>query len=96
MSELENLPLKEDKIKLGFETETVTLQINEIIPLKVVAPNIREKVKYKQIFASIKEAISCSFAKVMSNLFFTKSKKFGLCLSTQNKSERDIATLFAF
>ena len=55
MSELENLPLKEDKIKLGFETETVTLQINEIIPLKVVAPNIREKVKYKQIFASIKE-----------------------------------------
>ena len=32
MSELENLPLKEDKIKLGFETETVTLQINEIIP----------------------------------------------------------------
>jgi hypothetical protein len=55
MSELENLPLKEDKIKLGFETETVTLQIDQIIPLKVTAPNIREKVKYKQIFASIKE-----------------------------------------
>lgn len=55
MSELENLPLKEDKIKLGFETETVTLQLDQIIPLKVTAPNIREKVKYKQIFASIKE-----------------------------------------
>lgn len=55
MSELENLPLKEDKIKLGFETETVTLPLDQIVPLKVVAPNIREKVKYKQIFASIKE-----------------------------------------
>jgi hypothetical protein len=55
MSELENLPLKEDKIKLGFETETVTLPLDQIIPLKVTAPNIREKVKYKQIFASIKE-----------------------------------------
>lgn len=55
MSELENLPLKEDKIKLGFETETVTLSLDQIVPLKVVAPNIREKVKYKQIFASIKE-----------------------------------------
>ena len=29
MSELENLPLKEDKIKLGFETETVTLRLPE-------------------------------------------------------------------
>ena len=55
MSELENLPLKEDKIKLGFETETVTLRLDQIIPLKVIAPNIREKAKYKQIFASIKE-----------------------------------------
>ena len=32
----------------------------------------------------------------MSNLFFTKSKKCGLCLSTQNKSDSDIATLFEF
>ena len=55
MSELENLPLKEDKIKLGFETETVTLDLKDIIPLKVIAPNIREKVKFKQIFSSIKE-----------------------------------------
>jgi hypothetical protein len=29
VSELENLPLKEDKIKLGFETETVTLRLPE-------------------------------------------------------------------
>ena len=32
----------------------------------------------------------------MSNLFFTKSKKFDLCLSTQNKSDKDIAALFEF
>lgn len=55
MAELENLPLKEDKIKLGFETETVTLRLDQIIPLKVSAPDMREKTKYKRILASIEE-----------------------------------------
>ena len=43
--------------------------------------------------APINDEISCSFAKVTSSLFFTKSKKCGLCLSTQNKSDNVIATL---
>ena len=32
----------------------------------------------------------------ISSLFFTSSKKLALCLSTQNKSDNDIATLFEF
>ena len=41
---------------------------------------------------SINDKISCSLAKIISSLFFTKSKKSFLCLSTQNKSDKDIAT----
>lgn len=55
MSDLDNMDLPKAPIKLSFETETVTLPITQIIPLKMVAPHIRGGVKYKQIFASIKE-----------------------------------------
>ena len=48
-----------------------------------------------KFFALINELIYCSLAKVISSLFLTKFKKCSLCLSTQNKSESDIATLFA-
>ena len=44
-------------------------------------------------FTSINDIISCSLANVISNLFLTNSKKLDLCLSTQNKSDKDIATL---
>ncbi len=44
-----------------------------------------------KFFASIKDKASCSLAKTISNLFLTKSKKLFLCLSTQNKSDNDIA-----
>ena len=42
-------------IKLGFDTRTIELAINQIMPLKVVAPKIKEHAKYKQIKASIQE-----------------------------------------
>ena len=42
----------------------------------------------------IKDKISCSFANTISSLFLTNSKNCFLCLSTQNKSDKDIATLF--
>ena len=55
MSELKNLPLKDENIKLGFETEMVTLDLKRIVPLKILPPDIRKKTKYKKIAASIKE-----------------------------------------
>lgn len=55
MSELKNLPLKDENIKLGFETEMVTLDLKRIVPLKILPPDIRKKTKYKKIAASVKE-----------------------------------------
>lgn len=55
MSELKNLPLKDENIKLGFETDLVTLDLKQIIPLKMLQPDIRKKTKYKKIAASIKQ-----------------------------------------
>ena len=54
------------------------------------------KITSSKDLASINEVISCSFAKIISKLFLTNSKKFGLCLSTQNKSDNDIAVFFEF
>ena len=47
-------------------------------------------------FALINDVISCSLAKMISSLFLANSKKCSLCLSTQNKSDNDIATLFEY
>jgi hypothetical protein len=33
---------------------------------------------------------------IISSLFLTRSKKFFLCLSTQNKSDKDIAVFLEF
>ena len=46
--------------------------------------------------ASINDVISCSFAKMISSLFLANYKKCFLCLSKQNKSDNDIATLFEY
>lgn len=48
------LPQKE--IKLGFETSTVDLKIDQVIPSKPLPPDIRKTKKYLQIFASVKTA----------------------------------------
>ncbi|MDX2094440.1 MAG: plasmid partitioning protein RepB C-terminal domain-containing protein [Alphaproteobacteria bacterium] len=42
-------------IKIGFDVNTVRLGIDQITPLKIVTPIIRESEKYKQIAASIRE-----------------------------------------
>ena len=47
-------PVSHD-IKLGFDTRTIELDISQIMPLKVIAPKVKEHAKYKQIRASIQE-----------------------------------------
>lgn len=42
-------------IKLGFDTRTIELDISQIMPLKVIAPKVKDHAKYKQIRASIQE-----------------------------------------
>jgi hypothetical protein len=42
-------------IKIGFETDTITLLLEEISPLKIVTPSVRDSEKFRQIIASIKE-----------------------------------------
>ncbi len=46
---------QKSEIKVGFDSSTVDLRIDQIIPLKVVAPAVRVSQKYLQILASIKE-----------------------------------------
>lgn len=55
MSDLDGTKLPKSPIKIGFETEVVTLALNQIIPLKIIPPSIRHSVKYKQILASVRE-----------------------------------------
>lgn len=55
MSDLDGTKLPKSPIKIGFEQEVVTLALNQIIPLKIIPPSIRNSVKYKQILASVKE-----------------------------------------
>ncbi|NBU69973.1 MAG: chromosome partitioning protein ParB [Bacteroidetes bacterium] len=47
-------PTSQD-IKLGFDTRTIELDISQIMPLKVIAPKVKDHAKYKQIRASIQE-----------------------------------------
>ncbi len=54
MSRLQKLRIFED-IKIGFDIDTVHLRIDQITPLKLITPIIRESAKYKQIVASIRE-----------------------------------------
>lgn len=49
----EDLP--KTKIRAGFDDQTVDLQIDQIVSLKVVTPSARKSSKYKQIMASIRE-----------------------------------------
>lgn len=45
----------EGQISIGFDTQTVDLRLDQIIPLKVVTDTIRKGVKFQQIAASIRE-----------------------------------------
>ena len=42
-------------IKIGFDIDTVNLKIEDISPLKLITPAIRDSEKFKQITASIRE-----------------------------------------
>ena len=42
-------------VKIGFDIDTVRLGIDQITPLKIVTPTLRESQKYQQIAASIRE-----------------------------------------
>ncbi|MDD3181330.1 MAG: plasmid partitioning protein RepB C-terminal domain-containing protein [Alphaproteobacteria bacterium] len=46
--------LPQSKIKSGFNEATVTLQLEQIVPLKIVTPATRKSPKYLQILASIR------------------------------------------
>jgi hypothetical protein len=43
------------QVKLGFDSETITLTVDQIIPIKVVSPAALASRKFQQIFASIRE-----------------------------------------
>ena len=55
MSEVRKRRPQKEKIQMGFDTDTVDLKIEQIIPLKIVTEAARSSRKFKQIVASIKE-----------------------------------------
>ena len=44
-----------DKIRTGFEPESVTIEVKDILPLKKVPASVRKGRKYRQITAAIRE-----------------------------------------
>jgi hypothetical protein len=46
---------KPPKPPIGFEMETVLINLSDITPLKIVTPTVRDSDKFKQILASIRE-----------------------------------------
>ena len=47
--------MSDNRIKLGFEQQTIELDLKNIVPLKVLTQAIRESRKFQQIIASIRE-----------------------------------------
>ena len=47
-------PGAENRVRLGFERQSVTLRIDQIVPLKTLREGVRESRKYAQIVSSIK------------------------------------------
>ena len=54
-SQRQKKKLPTNGIKAGFDTNTVDLQLDQIVFLKVVNPAVRRSPKYRQILASIRE-----------------------------------------
>ena len=44
-----------DHIRIGFNTETITVSLDKVIPLKIMTPDLLKGRRYKQIMASIRE-----------------------------------------
>jgi hypothetical protein len=49
------IKLPQDEVKVGFDSQTIDLRINQIIGIKVVTPAARASQKFRQIVASIRE-----------------------------------------
>lgn len=47
-------PCTENRVRLGFERQPVTLKVDQIVPLKSLREGVRESRKYAQIVSSIK------------------------------------------
>jgi ParB-like chromosome segregation protein Spo0J len=47
--------LPQHEIRIGFDSQTIDLRLNQIIAIKVVTPAARASQKFRQIVASIKE-----------------------------------------
>lgn len=47
--------MMDGQVKVGFDAQTVDLQLSQIIPIKMVSTVTRESQKFKQILASIRE-----------------------------------------
>lgn len=47
--------MSDNRVKLGFEQQTIELDLKNIVPLKVLTQAIRESRKFQQIIASIRE-----------------------------------------
>lgn len=51
----ESKAIAQDKVKLGFDVATLTLEIGQIVPLKIISPAAKSSRKFRQIIASIRE-----------------------------------------
>ena len=47
-------PGSEHRVRLGFERETVTVALDQLVPLKILQQGVRESKKFAQIVSSIK------------------------------------------
>jgi ParB-like chromosome segregation protein Spo0J len=47
-------PGSEHRVRLGFERETVTVALDQLVPLKMLQAGVRESKKFAQIVSSIK------------------------------------------
>lgn len=48
-------PAAYEDIKISFESGTVRLSLEDIAPLKIISPTVRDSEKFQQIMASIRE-----------------------------------------
>lgn len=53
--DLDGITPPDGTIKFGFEKEMVSIDLDKIIPLQMISPGVQGSMKYKQIYASIKE-----------------------------------------
>ena len=85
--------LKKEKVKYLYKKKQEEMPTGSCLIL-ITPDSERTMCTFLGTAGKINDNISCSFAKIISSLFLTNSKKCGLCLSTQKRSDNDIATFF--